>query len=237
LERSPTEYSSPLGTELLIDVFAERDSFTPDEQGRESWIGDVLLDSHPFPTKIRRMYPETSQYTIVERATFLSQWNTFTHNAFANVNWENIFVAGGAVLGTILQNPVQHAFHNSDIDIFVHGLSAEEATKKIFEICNLINKNIGGSGHVLVSQHSVTLLGIYPFRHVQFVLRLYRWENFPEVWLICRNISEVLIGFDVDCCSVGFDGKTVYAIPRSRRAINLKCEFLKNYSYKFTKAM
>lgn len=33
-------------------------------------------------------------------------------------------------------------------------------------------------------------------------------------------MSEVLVGFDIDCCSVGFDGSKVYAIPRSRRAIN-----------------
>lgn len=30
----------------------------------------------------------------------------------------------------------------------------------------------------------------------------------------------VLMGFDIDCCCVGYDGSSIYAIPRSRRAIN-----------------
>ena len=32
--------------------------------------------------------------------------------------------------------------------------------------------------------------------------------------------GEVLIGFDIDACAVGFDGATVFALPRFRRAVN-----------------
>jgi hypothetical protein len=174
LERNPKEYSSSLGNELLINVFAERHSFKSEAmETYEGWCGDLLMDTQ----RNKEFDPDS----IVDRVTFLSRWNSFTHNAFTGVNWDNIFVAGGAVLGALIHSPVEHSFHNSDIDIFVHSLNAEEATKKIFEVCNVINKNVGGEGHVLVSQHSVTLLGIYPFRHVQFILRLYRWKNYRGV--------------------------------------------------------
>jgi len=31
--------------------------------------------------------------------------------------------------------------------------------------------------------------------------------------------AEVLMGFDLDCVTVGYDGKTVWALPRAHRAI------------------
>jgi hypothetical protein len=70
-----------------------------------------------------------------------------------------------------------HVFNNLDIDVFVYGLSLEEACKKIFSVCFQINKNTSGVSCLLVSQHSVTLIGIYSIRHVQFILRLYRWNK------------------------------------------------------------
>lgn len=41
-----------------------------------------------------------------------------------------------------------------------------------------------------------------------------------------RSISEILIGFDIDCCCVAYDGSKVYAIPRSRRAISTHCMYM-----------
>ena len=58
--------------------------------------------------------------------------------------------------------------------------------------------------------------------------------KFIKIYIKIRNIAEVLIGFDIDCCSVGYNGTTVYAIPRSRRAINSKCKLIKN-SFKINK--
>lgn len=43
----------------------------------------------------------------------------------------------------------------------------------------------------------MTFVSEFPFRKIQIVLRLY------------KTLAEVLHGFDVDCCSVGFDGHTV----------------------------
>ncbi|RIA93793.1 hypothetical protein C1645_818872 [Glomus cerebriforme] len=36
---------------------------------------------------------------------------------------------------------------------------------------------------------------------------------------------KVLTGFDVDCCSVGFDGKNVWALPRAHQAIIKQCKY------------
>lgn len=34
-----------------------------------------------------------------------------------------------------------------------------------------------------------------------------------------KNPGEVLLGFDIDSCSIGFDGKDVYAEERFRRSL------------------
>jgi hypothetical protein len=38
--------------------------------------------------------------------------------------------------------------------------------------------------------------------------------------LLYKSPAEVLMGFDIDSCTVGFDGERVWALPRARRAIN-----------------
>lgn len=55
---------------------------------------------------------------------------------------------------------------------------------------------------------TITFVSPFPHRHVQIILRLY------------KSPAEVLLGFDVDCVGVGFDGQRVYCLPRFRRAMN-----------------
>jgi len=50
-------------------------------------------------------------------------------------------------------------------------------------------------------------LNMYPCRHVQIILRLY------------KSPAEVLFGFDIDSCTVGYDGQRVWMMERGRRAL------------------
>ena len=53
------------------------------------------------------------------------------------------------------------------------------------------------------SRHAVSIVSQYPYRNVQIILRLY------------KSPTEVLVGFDIDACSVGFNGNRVWATPRA----------------------
>jgi hypothetical protein len=66
-------------------------------------------------------------------------------------------------------------FEDTDIDVFIYGLTEEQANAKILQVMQTIQRNTGGKANFVVSQHSITLLGVYPYRHVQFILRLYRY--------------------------------------------------------------
>ena len=94
-----------------------------------------------------------------------------------------------------------------DIDLFLYGLNMEEAVEKIKQIHEAITETSRRPPLVVINGHAVTFYREFPHRSIQVVSRLY------------KSPSEVLLGFDVDSCCVGFDGTNAWALPRARRAI------------------
>jgi hypothetical protein len=141
-------------------------------------------------------------YCFVQKE-FAANWEAMTGGLFQGFDWRNLFVAGGAPLACLLPNFIStgvagsNGFFSSDIDVFVFGLDPQAAFGRMQAALEFLRAKSQGRGDVLVSQHSVTLLGLYPQRHIQFVLRCY------------SSPAEVLIGFDVDCCCVGYNGDKV----------------------------
>jgi hypothetical protein len=92
--------------------------------------------------------------------------------------------------------------------LFLYGLqSEEEANKKLVELYDAITESLPVSAVCFRSKHAVTIVSEYPYRHIQIILRLY------------KSPAEILMGFDVDACSVGYDGKQVWMTPRAHRAV------------------
>lgn len=81
-------------------------------------------------------------------------------------------------------DPMFLAFHDplspfakSDIDLYLHGFSAEAARQKIFHIYETLRRNAAARGsHVFFvrTQKALTFFSAYPFRMVQVVLLSYR---------------------------------------------------------------
>lgn len=165
--------------------------------------------------------------------------------------WDNVLVAGGCVLaclthgspasvaaqkargtpetkaqgegvpdqpqGTTGGNKLRRGeFHSgpykdADIDIFLYGLNEEEATAKLLRIWNAVTEASPVPVTAFRTKNTITLVSRWPYKHVQIILRLY------------SSPAEVLLGFDVDCCAVGYDGTNVWASPRAVRAIASRC--------------
>ncbi|KAJ3268147.1 hypothetical protein HDV01_003381, partial [Terramyces sp. JEL0728] len=99
-------------------------------------------------------------------------------------------------------------YYNSDIDIFVHGYDdVVAATDRVQRFCSDIQAKVGDKILFARTRNSLTIVREYPLRQIQVIFRLY------------KSPSEVLMGFDIDCCCVGYDGKEVYGIPRFFEAI------------------
>jgi hypothetical protein len=88
-------------------------------------------------------------------------------------------------------------------------MTSDEAIAKIAHVYEVIRKN-AGKVIVLRTNRTLTFAAGYPHRHVQIVLRLY------------QSPAEVLLGFDLDSVGVGYDGDRVWALPRTRRALNYR---------------
>lgn len=119
-------------------------------------------------------------------------------------------------------------FGASDLDLFIYGLSPSEATEKLKSIRASISRALSDKKtnpycsqdrydlkfmvnaiDVLTvrTKHAVTMVSSAVHPHAQVILRVYTCP------------AEVLMGFDIDSCCVGFDGQNVYGLPRAIRAL------------------
>ncbi|KAJ3095563.1 Protein mono-ADP-ribosyltransferase parp4 [Phlyctochytrium planicorne] len=176
------------------------------------------------------------QVMVSSMAEYQRNWDELTSGMFKYVNFDNIFIAGGAVVAA-LQPSVKKAtdenYFNSDIDVFIYGLKLEQVRDKVVEVYEAIRKaatdnpnySIESEAHIedhsylgdfefdetdhLLARNlrSLILVGEYPKRQIQIVFRLY------------KSPAEVLMGFDIDSCCFGYNGKSVLALPRALRAM------------------
>ncbi|KAG7349833.1 BTB/POZ domain containing protein [Nitzschia inconspicua] len=126
---------------------------------------------------------------------------------------EPIIVAGGAVLRPLTASEGIRTSkfwtgaswsdsQRSDVDLFIYGASTGDANRIVRRVFQALAVNEEPWGIVrakgVVNIHNI-------MSKVQIVLRIY------------SSPTEVLIGFDVDCCCCCYDGKNVWA---TRRYIN-----------------
>ncbi|KAJ6547310.1 hypothetical protein B0H19DRAFT_260972 [Mycena capillaripes] len=146
---------------------------------------------------------------------FKQRWDSMTEGLLDGLNWSNIFVAGGIVLGTLLTPVVSGAntpseWQSSDIDMYIFGLNhPTHAQAKIEHIAETYRKNLPPGSPFLVVRNSqtITLYSEWPKRRVQLVLKL------------VKSPREVLLNFDLDICACGWDGSEVYLLPRCARTL------------------
>ncbi|KAJ3033317.1 hypothetical protein HDV00_006507 [Rhizophlyctis rosea] len=162
---------------------------------------------------------DTGTSMVADNAEFLLNWRIFTEGSLQFLDWTNIFAAGGSVLACLAPVPPEHdtpasrreyfreKYPGSDIDLFIWGLDEQGAKLKMEQIYNCIIDACPFESTVFRTAHAVTIVSQYPYRHVQIVLRLY------------KSPAEILMGFDVDCCGVGFDGTQAWATRRAHIAI------------------
>jgi len=184
--------------------------------------------------------PASAPAFCAHRARFATRWTALTNGLFEGLDWSNLFCAGGAVLAclaaeatsagvgasrdAVLEKLEESGYGQSDVDLFIVGLDAEAATTKLRATVDFLRRRMAdveaaaaasenvssdsASERLLLSSHSVTLLGGPLWPTVQVVLRCY------------SSPAEVLLGFDVDCCCVGFDGQRAWANSRGLRALS-----------------
>lgn len=142
----------------------------------------------------------------------------------SGIDLTNLLVAGGCIGHHIRSMPRKY---EGDIDVFVYGLSMEQATDRIrgftdalITRANEMAKITGKDGRNLhyvdpffvKSENCITLtFGRSISLKIQIILRLYTTK------------SEILHGFDMGSSAVGFDGQQVYFTGLGKLAYEYQC--------------
>lgn len=149
------------------------------------------------------------------------------HPEFKSVDMSNILVAGGCI-GGIINNVFA-----KDIDLFVYGLSEDEANEKVLTLTTQLiearkqlkkdeiaaskaKKSYYGSHNVEVKLiRNANGLSIFIDQRIyQIIFRLY------------TSKSEILHGFDVGSSAVGFDGQNVFFTSLSKFSYEFMCNIV-----------
>ncbi|KAI0059341.1 ankyrin [Artomyces pyxidatus] len=175
----------------------------------------------PLPDSRRRK--EGTPATVVTLEEFRENWATFTENLLSDIDWSNIIAAGESVSACILPRLGDEvaieraeyfhevAYRECDIQLFLWGLTSEEAHNKIISIFKAIRRTIRPDAICVRMKDSIAIHIKYPYRTVRFPLQLY------------KSPAEVLaaLPIDSDCCA--FDGTRVFGNPRALIAMIRQC--------------
>jgi hypothetical protein len=118
-------------------------------------------------------------------------WQDFTQGQFEGLNWEGIFIAGGSVL-SCLDPDYPNVHKGNDVDMFLYATDEHRAREQLRHIFDTVQRNTNGKGDIIRTKNAITIINSYPYRHIQIIMRLY------------KSPAEVLMGFDIDSCTVGF---------------------------------
>ena len=174
---------------------------------------------------IRRMEPPSGGFECLnekrERTieicansqSYRERFHLLTEDILKGLDWSNVFLAGGMALTALMHtgepNTSPH-IQESDLDIFLYGLNADQANQKAEEIFNVWKNNLPANNqNILVVKNfkTINLIPDYPNRRIQIVLKLF------------KSPTQVFLGFDLDACAIGFDGTRALMLPRCARAI------------------
>jgi hypothetical protein len=142
---------------------------------------------------------------------FNMEFSKKTFDLLTYINWNNVVIAGGSIINIITKS----ADKLNDIDLFVYGLDKENAKKKVDHIINAIKlkaSNVNYDTRIYMNKH---VINIYVFDtkkllQVQIILRLY------------DNLPQILVGFDVDCCCIAWNGYEILSTERGINAIKYR---------------
>ncbi|KAJ4414254.1 hypothetical protein N0V82_008036 [Gnomoniopsis sp. IMI 355080] len=197
--------------------------FTADSTGIHIRARDFAAESEQQKQQYIMALPDDqrratgSSAVVKSLKDFQHNFNIFSESSLSELDWSNVVAAGSSVVNCLLPVPemyntskrkLREFYHEkfcpaSDVDLFLYGLTDEEAIEKIRQIEAAVRDAILTETTTVRTKHAITICSEYPTRHIQIVLRIY------------KGISEILTGFDVDCSASAYDGKQVYCSPRA----------------------
>lgn len=142
---------------------------------------------------------------------FQKNWAIFTESSLSQLtNWNNVVVAGGAVQAcltpvpekfkaskrTIRKHYHSNAFPTSDVDLFLYGLSPEQAEVKINEIYEAVRDSIPWDVTCIRNKHTSTFICGLSLA-IELIVRSSQYRSTPSIPTVpcklsfaCTNLQE-----------------------------------------------
>ncbi|KAJ7464943.1 hypothetical protein B0H11DRAFT_2240373 [Mycena galericulata] len=150
-------------------------------------------------------------------AAFKEVFESMSHGLLKNLDWTNVFVAGGGItLGALLsvyapgRDLDGNQWQSRNIEIYIYGLSSADATTKICCIYDTLRSNLHNTSTLIIRDFNTITFDTVtesPPKRIQIVLKL------------VESPKDVLLNFDLDICAMGWDGIDVWMLPRAARAL------------------
>ncbi|KAH6867498.1 hypothetical protein BKA70DRAFT_402642 [Coprinopsis sp. MPI-PUGE-AT-0042] len=173
-DRTNTRLSDPYVG--LVDMFS-----APEEirkvRARVVASDEDLAAKYVMPLEAEKRKAEGAPTMVADLDEFKENWAIFTEGSLSQLlDWTNVVAAGGSVLACFMpldeKNKVSKrairkhyhsaAYPTSDVDLFVWGLSAEEAERKILKIYEGVRDSIPWDVTCIRTKHTVSIHSQYP---------------------------------------------------------------------------
>jgi len=133
----------------------------------------------PLPDEKRR--PHGSPAVVSDIDEFQKNFSVFSESSLCDMDWSNVVAAGSSVINCLLPVPAEYNttkrklreyYHQvfcpaSDVDLFLYGLTHEQAIAKIKQIERAIRDALLTEVTVVRTKYAITIASQYPTRHVQ----------------------------------------------------------------------
>ncbi|KAF7354601.1 Ankyrin repeat protein [Mycena sanguinolenta] len=222
-EKTHARLSNPLVG--LVDVF---DAPVELRTTRARVVKDEtdLSAKYVMPLSELNRRKEGTPSMVSDLDEFKKNWGVFSEGSLSQLlDWNNVVAAGGSVLACLTplsdvakvsKRSMRKYYHSaayptSDVDLFLWGLTPEQAEVKITKIYEAVRDSVPWDVTCVRTKHTVSIHSQYPYRSVQIVLRLY------------SSPAEILAGFDIDAPCCAYNGDRVYANPRAIVAMMRQC--------------
>jgi hypothetical protein len=206
--------------EVPTDLIKYWEDLNTDTEDVDTDTHTVILDNK----EARGLYKRAPDINM-NITEFKEKLDLFTCNSLEGIDWENIIIAGGAVVACLISDRTKFrdSFDeicvNADIDVFMYSVTEEaKRTTKIRTLFNTIRNNRNGNAFFVKTMHTYTAYSVYPYRPVQLIRTAF------------KDPDEILNSFDIDCCAVAYQGPTeafrngrLFGLPRAADALQNWC--------------
>jgi hypothetical protein len=170
-ERAMRRFGVKEQMQMLVDLERDGEAVWPESEVTEG-VRMLVRKEPPRETLAVLGEARERKFRILSSTqAFEDRWNRMTGGVLQGLDWSNCFVAGGMALSTLMcvEDQMEERWKNSDIDMYIYGLTPDAANKKVKEIYDVWWRNLGPmkSTFCVKNSKTITFISDYPERRIQ----------------------------------------------------------------------